>query len=437
LNQSFAHHALFICAVYCLVALAALAASGAVMAQATLYGILDVGYFNKQASNGDGAMRWKQNGIGEGGQSSGRFGFRGTEDLGGGLTASFVTEHAILATSQNGLQLRNGTTGVQYEGLSATDSANLGVGGLGAYTSGTNRQTYVGLAGKDWGSVRVGYQYTAFYEVSTLGGYTNTSEGAIGGAIGHLWGQAVSGGTRGNGIRYESPRMNNFGVSLQMGSGTGRESTEFGASTTNTADGQVLNKQARTSIKIDYINGPLSLVYANTRQDNQLGATVAGTTGGAVNFTGSIGSTTNRAAVTAQTNSNVANQFAASYDFKVVKIGLTVNRIARNVSAADSTGTAAALSAVGDYNLDSNAVSFNMPMGKLSINGGMSTANASSAGTTHADWASRQLGVRYDLSKRTNIYGFMGTSTNNATAAQATGVLKEMTGTVVGVRHDF
>ena len=407
------------------------------MAQATLYGIVDVGYFNKQASNGDGAMRWKQNGIGDGGQSSGRVGLRGTEDLGGGLTASFVTEHAFVSTSQNGLQLRGAASGVQYEGLTATDSATMGVGGLGAYASSTNRSTWVGLAGKDWGSVRVGYQYTAFYEVSTLGGYTNTSEGSIGGAIAHLWGNAVAGGTRGNAIRYESPRMNNFGVSLQMGSGTGRESTEFGVSATNTADGQVLNKQARTSIKIDYINGPMMLAYANTRMDNQLGATAAGTTGGAVNFTGSIGSTTNRAAVTAQTNSNVANQFAASYDFKVVKIGLTVNRIARNVAAADATGTAAALSAVGDYNMDSNAVSFNMPMGKLSINGGMSTANASGAGTTHADWASRQLGVRYDLSKRTNIYGFMGTSTNNAATAQATGVLKEMTGTGVGVRHDF
>ena len=407
------------------------------MAQATMYGIIDVGYFNKQASNGDGAMRWKQNGIGDGGQSSGRLGFRGTEDLGGGLTASFVTEHAFVSTSANGLQLRGASTGVQYEGLSATDSATMGVGGLGAFASTTNRQTYVGLAGKDWGNVRVGYQYTAFYEVSTLGGYTNTSEGSIGGAIGHLWGNAVVGGTRGNAIRYESPRMNNFGVSLQMGSGTGRESTEFGASTTNTADGQVLNKQARTSIKIDYINGPMMLAYANTRMDNQLGATTAGTAGGAVNFTGSIGSSTNRAAVAAQTNSNIANQFAGSYDFGVVKIGLTVNRIARNVAAADATGTAAGLSAVGDYNMDSNAVSFNMPMGKLSINGGMSTANASGAGTTHADWASRQLGVRYDLSKRTNIYGFMGTSTDSSTRAQAAGVLREMTGTVVGVRHDF
>ena len=99
-------------------------------------------------------------------------------------------------------------------------------------------------------------------------------------------------------------------------------------------------------------------------------------------------------------------------------------------------GTAAAMSAVGDYNMDTNAVSFNMPMGKMSINGGMSTANSSSAGTTLQDWASRQLGVRYDLSKRTNVYGYMGTSTNNA-AVTATTATKEMTGTVVGVRHDF
>jgi predicted porin len=424
-----------------LVALAALAVSGTVMAQATLYGILDVGYFNKQASNGDGAMRWKQNGIGEGGQSSGRFGFRGTEDLGGGLTASFVTEHAMVATSQNGLQLRTGAYGVQYEGLTATDNATIGVGGLGAYNSGTNRQTYIGLAGKTWGSIRVGYQYTTFYEVSTLGGFTNTSEGAIGGGISHLWGSSVAGGTRGNAIKYDTPRMNNFGVSLQMGSGTGRESTEFGASATNSADGQTLNKQARTSIKIDYIDGPLMLVYANTRMDNQLGATTASTTASALTFNGAITTNAGRAAVTAQTNSNIANQFAGSYDFGVVKIGLTVNRIARNVAAADTTtGTTASavtLTAVGDYNLDSNAVSFNMPMGKMSINGGMSTANASSAGTTHADWASRQLGVRYDLSKRTNIYGYIGTSTNNAPAIAASTSTKEMTGTAVGVRHDF
>jgi predicted porin len=409
------------------------------MAQATMYGIMDIGYFNKQAQNGDGSTRWKQNGVGEGGQSSGRIGFRGTEDLGGGMTANFVTEHAILQTSGAGLQGRIGTTGVQYDGLSSTDSSTMPVGAAGGYSTATNRQTWVGLAGKDWGNVRIGFMYTAGYEVSTLGGYTNTSEGSIGGAIAHTWGLTLAGGSRGNAIRYESPRMNNFGVSLQMGSAGGRESTEFGTSTTNGVDGQILNKSARTSIKIDYINGPMMLAYANTRQDNQLGATTAGTTGGALNYYGAISTTTNRAAVTAQTNSNILNQFAASYDFKVVKIGLTVNRLARNVAAADTVTatTAAALTSVGDYNLDSNAVSFNMPMGKMSINGGMSTANASSAGTTYADWASRQLGVRYDLSKRTNIYGYIGTSTNNAPAIAASTSTKEMTGTVVGVRHDF
>jgi predicted porin len=422
-----------------LVALAALAVSGAAMAQSTLYGIMDIGYFNKQASNGDGSTRWKQNGIGEGGQSSGRFGFKGTEDLGGGLKANFVTEHAILQTSSAGLQLRNATTGVQYDGLSSSDSSTQGVGGAGAYSTGTNRQTWVGLSGAKWGEVRIGYQYTAFYEVSTVGGYTNTSEGAIGGAIGHLWGNLIAGGTRGNAIKYDTPRMNNFGLSLQMGSAGGRESTEFGSSANNGVDGQTLNKSARTSIKIDYIDGPLMLAYANTRQDNQLGATTASTTGSALLYNGAISSTTNRVAVTAQTNSNVANQFAASYNFGAIKIGATVNRVTRNVGVADTVtaGTAAAMSAAGDYNMDSNAVSFNMPMGAMSISGGMSTANSSSAGTTINDWASRQLGVRYDLSKRTNVYGYIGSSTNNAAAVANTTTLKDMTGTVVGVRHDF
>jgi len=306
-----------------LVALAALAVSGTVMAQATLYGIMDIGYFNKQASNGDGSTRWKQNGVGEGGQSSGRFGLRGTEDLGGGLTAHFVTEHGILQTSQAGLTGRIATTGVQYDGLSATDSATMPVGGAGGYSTGPNRQTYVGLAGKTWGSIRVGYQYTAFYEVSTLSGYTNTSEGSIGGAVAHLWGQAVAGGTRANGIRYESPRMNDFGVSLQMGSGTGRESTEFGLSTTNGVDGQTLNKSARTSIKIDYINGPMMLVYANTRQDNQLGATTASATGSALLFNGAISSITPRAAVHGQTNLD---------DFEVIRCSKLVGNVAVGLS---------------------------------------------------------------------------------------------------------
>jgi predicted porin len=70
-----------------LIALAALAVVSAASAQSTvtLYGIVDAGYTNQ---NSNTAM--KSNGL-----STSRIGFKGTEDLGGGLTALFVVETAV------------------------------------------------------------------------------------------------------------------------------------------------------------------------------------------------------------------------------------------------------------------------------------------------------------------------------------------------------
>jgi len=74
-----------------LVALAVLAASGAAMAQSsvTLFGIVDAGYANIKA-NGT-----SKSGITNSGYNSSRIGFRGTEDLGGGLKAEFWLEGAL------------------------------------------------------------------------------------------------------------------------------------------------------------------------------------------------------------------------------------------------------------------------------------------------------------------------------------------------------
>jgi predicted porin len=68
-------------------ALAALAAVSAASAQSTvtLYGVVDAGYTNK-----DSKTAMKSNGL-----STSRIGFKGTEDLGGGLTALFVVETAV------------------------------------------------------------------------------------------------------------------------------------------------------------------------------------------------------------------------------------------------------------------------------------------------------------------------------------------------------
>ncbi len=89
------------------------------------------------------------------GESGSRIGFKGTEDLGGGLKANFVIESALAMDAA-------GTT------------AASGVTGLG------NRQAYVGLSG-NWGAVNLGRQYSSeFYHMAVreVWGYADWSASA-------------------------------------------------------------------------------------------------------------------------------------------------------------------------------------------------------------------------------------------------------------------
>ncbi len=128
-------------------------------------------------------------------------------------------------------------------------------------------------------------------------------------------------------------------------------------------------------------------------------------------------------------------QLAGSYDFGMLKAGVTINSGAKTATSGPATGTQAATTAAGTYNFASRALSVNMPMGKMELVGGMGNSSLDSAGTVLADWSTSQLGVKYNFSKRTVLYGFTGTATdNNATSATA---FKQMTGTVVGIDHQF
>jgi len=95
----------------------------------------------------------------------------------------------------------------------------------------------------------------------------------------------------------------------------------------------------------------------------------------------------------------------------------------------------AATKSVGTYNFGSRALSFDMPMGSLNLVGGFSNSSVEGGGTVLNDWSSSQIGAKYNFSKRTIAYGFIGTSTDNmATSATA---VKQMTGTLIGIDHQF
>ncbi len=430
-----------------LVALATLAATGAVMAQATIYGRVDVGYGIKAFSNANGATTAKQTGVTDGGNAGSRIGFRGTEDLGGGMKAHFVAEQGISPTNGALFGVRTGTAGIQYDGL-ATSTNQFDTATAGAYTTGTNRQTYLGLEG-GFGTVRVGYQYTPVYEVSTLSGFTATSEGVVGGEVAHLWGSGAVGGTRANGISYITPRMNGFQAMLQIGSAGGREQTEWLSA--NTATGTTLDKQARTALQIDYTGGPLRAGLAYTQFNSQVSGRSAGTTTNqslvgstpvitTFNVYGAL-SGWNVSPITGNTTYS-ANllQLAGSYDFGVAKVGVTLNSGQKDVTEGPSAVTfgtqpsAAAGNVVASTKYASRAVSFIMPMGKMDLVGGMANSSLDVAGTPTNDWATRQLGLKYNFSKRTVAYGFIGSSQDSLAATTA---VKDKSQTIIGIDHQF
>ena len=113
-----------------LIAIAVLTAAGAASAQSSvnLYGVADV--WIGKTKNGDAS-------LGNGGLAGSRIGFKGTEDLGGGLKAHFNLEQAI----------------------SLDTGANVEAG------SAFSRQANAGLSG-GFGTVKLGRSFSAFDDIN-------------------------------------------------------------------------------------------------------------------------------------------------------------------------------------------------------------------------------------------------------------------------------
>lgn len=131
--------------------------AGAAYAQSsvTMFGIVDLNF--RYVNNDETAYSLSQDG-----ESSSRLGFRGVEDLGGGLKASFWLEAAIGPdTGRGGASYGNGTTST-----SIPCGAAPGCPASGAVTiSNENafmfqRRATLSLSHDKWGEVRLGRDYT-------------------------------------------------------------------------------------------------------------------------------------------------------------------------------------------------------------------------------------------------------------------------------------
>ena len=191
-----------------LIALAALASTAAFAQSAvTLYGVVDLGYNTSKLSDG-ATVTSKTAGLNSIASGS-RIGFKGTEDLGGGLNANFLMEM--------------GTTPDE-----ATHSMS-------------NRQSYVGLTGA-FGTLNLGRQYTLVHGVQ--GAYDTNGNATAAGWLG----SATSLVRASNLIAYVTPSFNGFSAAAGVGFG-------------ETAG--VSNKTGNVStMSVSYANGPLTVQAA-------------------------------------------------------------------------------------------------------------------------------------------------------------------------------
>jgi general bacterial porin, GBP family len=140
-----------------LAVLSTIAGSAAAQSSVTVYGNVDMNFGSSEDATGR-----LNSGMGESGLSTSRIGFKGVEDLGGGLKAEFQLESRLDATTG---KLGSNTSTSTFTGTSSTAVGT--VTGTNAYTpAGTvattttntvfNREAWVGLSSAKLGSIRLG-----------------------------------------------------------------------------------------------------------------------------------------------------------------------------------------------------------------------------------------------------------------------------------------
>ena len=343
------------------------------------------------------------------GLSGSRFGFKGSEDLGGGLKASFQVE--------NGFNV---------------DSGAAAQGGLLF-----GRQAYVSLGG-GFGSISVGRQYgtydNALGSLDIQGYSTNSAMGyAFAGflpsatATSGAHADAFDGSGRvNNAIVYTTPSISGFSASLMYA--PGENNVAATAATATALAVTAKGATAYTGFMASYAAGPLMVMGAYEQQGTQAtdatGPTLSlvgptGTCAATQTLSGSICSTPGKVAAGSATTSG--GILGVTYDLTAVKLSGTIGN-----------GKTTAKSDFG------YAIGAAVPMGAAVIQVGWASETMSADNKVDGTADAFGTTVVYTLSKRTNVYGSFIRSNLTPTAATVAAQTKTTIATYgVGVRHDF
>jgi predicted porin len=393
-----------------LIALAALAAAGAASAQSsvTLFGIVDVNYAHYSVDGGTSAYGTATssshvNVLTNSGYNSARLGFRGTEDLGGGLSASFWLEGALSPDDGN-------AAGLQFR-----------------------RRSTVSLAG-NWGEIRLGRDYVPTFwnltvfdpfgtnGVGTVVGFkakTSNSFGANGTAtsaaastpFGAVAGFGAFGANDPNAVRADN--LVQYFLPANLGGFYGQASYAF--------DEQLANDRGQYwGGRIGFAQGPFNVAAAYGE-----------TKGGSATTTGAV--------VTSSSPKVTDWNLGGQWDFGMAKLLAQYDHSKYELVA--TTG--------GEAVLKSWMIGGLIPVGPGEIRVSYSTTKLADTGSNDPQANQWAIGYVHNLSKRTALYATYAHLKNKdggalpvqASLPQATVLTGTVNGTSsgfdLGIRHSF
>lgn len=363
--------------------LTAVSMSANAQSTVTLFGIVDAAV---TFGNGSGAGSADRRSLTSGAYNTSRIGFRGVEDLGGGMSASFWFEAA--ASTDTGV---GGSTSTNNQ-ASGTTAAGAGTQGL---TFG--RRSTVSLAG-NWGEIRLGRDYNPqFWNLNVFDPFGSVGVGvslvhinAYGAnPVGAGGPYARGGGVNGLGVRssnsigYFLPRnLGGFygqaqyflGENLQNGAATEDDGTGFG-------------------LRVGFASGPFNVAAAYQNTEFAAGDVKTMNIGG-------------------------------SWDFGVARAMAAYNRD-RVPGQRDTSWTLGALVPVGP--------------GEVRVAYSQITSDI---GVAEPKARKLALGYVHNLTKRTAVYTTVARVRNSggqsiALGGSTTAVNQSSTGFDLGVRHSF
>lgn len=400
-----------------LIALAVTASfSGAAMAQSSvqLYGIIDLGVIHatgiptayKNGVYSTGSI----NKLGSGVQSGSRIGVKGTEDLGGGLSAFFVAESGFCA---NG-----GSTAQQGQGGSFCTG--------GPVSGFMSRQALVGLKGS-FGTLSAGRTYpTTFTNEAMVDPF---GAGTTGAAFTLDYDSAYNYLRVSQMVKYDTPILSGFQATLAYA---------FGAQAGNNSKGRLYNAN------LTYTNGPIMAGVGYLNQNYIIGLPNGGIPG--VSAPGSTGYVAGPSANLVNLNGQSTNkieQIFGSYDFGVAKI----SAMYQSLKADEPAGyLEPVLSGSNTSGMDTRyfMLGATVPVGPGAILASYSQVKDQNVANSKAKMYA--LGYTYALSKRTNLYTTINHISNDQntyfgvqTATDNFGGTpgQSANGFALGIRHQF